>query len=83
MAWFTKAKDPMSVRQAELDREIEVIQRRISDLSARPLPRFERCRPEPIGHPALWISSAACRSGADSHECGGLAVRVVRASRSF
>lgn len=42
----------MAVRQAELDREIEVIQRRISDLSARPLPRFERCRPAPERPPS-------------------------------
>ena len=39
MGWFTKPKDPMSARQAELDREIRAIQRRISDLAARPLPR--------------------------------------------
>ena len=39
MGWFTKPKDPMSARQAELDREIQAIQRRISDLSARPLPQ--------------------------------------------
>jgi hypothetical protein len=39
MGWFTKPKDPMSARQAELDREIEAIQRRISDLAARPLPQ--------------------------------------------
>ncbi len=44
MGWFTKAKDPMSARQAELDREIQAIQRRISDLSARPLPE---ARPQP------------------------------------
>ncbi len=47
MAWFIKAKDPMSVRQAELDREIEVIQRRISDLSARPLPPARALPPRP------------------------------------
>ena len=47
MAWFTKAKDPMSARQAELDREIEVIQRRISDLSARPLPQAHPLTPRP------------------------------------
>jgi hypothetical protein len=34
----------MSARQAELDREIQAIQRRISDLSARPLPE---ARPQP------------------------------------
>ena len=39
MGWFTKSKDPMSARQAELDREIQAIQRRISDLAARPLPQ--------------------------------------------
>lgn len=44
MGWFTKPKDPMSARQAELDREIQAIQRRISDLSARPLPQ---ARPTP------------------------------------
>jgi hypothetical protein len=44
MGWFTKPKDPMSARQAELDREIQAIQRRISDLSARPLPE---ARPKP------------------------------------
>jgi hypothetical protein len=47
MAWFTKAKDPMSARQAELDREIEAIQRRISDLSARPLPEAHPLPPRP------------------------------------
>jgi hypothetical protein len=47
MAWFTKAKDPMSARQAELDREIEAIQRRISDLSARPLPEARPLPPRP------------------------------------
>ena len=47
MAWFTKAKDPMSARQAELDREIEAIQRRISDLSARPLPQARPQQPRP------------------------------------
>jgi len=47
MGWFTKAKDPMSARQAELDREIEAIQRRISDLSARPLPQARVQAPQP------------------------------------
>ena len=39
MGWFRKPKDPMAARQAELDREIQAIQRRISDLAARPLPQ--------------------------------------------
>ncbi len=40
----------MSARQAELDREIQAIQRRISDLSARPLPQ---ARPKPSAPPSV------------------------------
>lgn len=63
MGWFTKSKDPMSARQAELDREIQAIQRRISDLSARPLPqaRPKSATPAPVrsvppspSGPASW-----------------------------
>jgi len=50
MGWFTRPKDPMSARQAELDREIQAIQRRISDLSARPLPQ---ARPKPSAPPSV------------------------------
>lgn len=56
MGWFGKPKDPMSARQAELDREIQAIQRRISDLAARPLPQAQRQPPRPResgpSHPA-------------------------------
>jgi len=69
----------MAVRQAELDREIEVIQRRISDLSARPLPPARLLPPRPREATPLRSSSAACRSGSDSHECGGLAFGILGA----
>ncbi|MBM3850624.1 MAG: hypothetical protein FJ396_10675 [Verrucomicrobia bacterium] len=45
MGWFNKAKDPMAARQAELDREIQAIQRRISNLAARPAPALRPSAP--------------------------------------
>lgn len=55
MGWFRKPKDPMAARQAELDREIQAIQRRISDLAARPVP-------QPVPQPARarrWPDAAS------------------------
>ena len=62
----------MSARQAELDREIQAIQRRISDLSARPLPQARtkssappsvRPAPQNLATPGSWqnFESSAAR----------------------
>lgn len=66
MGWLRKPKDPMAARQAELDREIQVIQRRISDLAARPLPQPVPQPPRATQWPDGGAMASSDRSSAPS-----------------
>jgi hypothetical protein len=63
VGWFTKPKDPIDARQAELDREIAEIQKRIADLSTQPLPPARPVARGPVADPGPVRPMPAPRPG--------------------